>query len=174
MIRGAAAAWLALGAASAALAQPSASSDCVWQATTAPMRDAMRASLHAHGGIVDALTVDQANSLMRACRLTDTGTSTSLMIETLRGRTLVQEAEEGLKASRGLAPERLAEGWRRLTPSDRRSLGRAFDSSFNLSEPVSDALNAWALSLELSPGADRALLFDYAVGRALLDRVDVR
>jgi hypothetical protein len=168
---GALLAWAAAGVASA---EPVLASDCVWEATTAPMREAMRASLRAHGGITDALTQGEANGLMRACRLSDTSTSAFLVAATLRGRILTLEAEEGLKASRGLAPERLAEGWRRLTPADRRSLARAFGGGFIFPAPVTAALEAWAASLDIGSEADRALLLDYAVGRAQLDSLEGR
>jgi hypothetical protein len=160
-------------AVAAARAEPERASDCLWQAA-APLREGLRASLRAHGGIVDGLTDAQAAALMRTCRLSDTGASVNLIITTLRGRTLTLEAQEGLQASLKMSPSDLAAAWRRLPPPDRRALARAFNPPRPMPETLAATLDGWAASLGVQSDADRALLVDYAEGQAMLDSLDGR
>lgn len=163
-----------LAGAGAARAQAEGVSDCVWAATTPAMRDTMRAALRRHGDLLENLTDPQISGLMCACRLTNTTSIVNIVFATLRARTLILEAQEGLKASLGLDDAALGAGWRALPAADRRSLARASGGGFTLSDTASTGLSVWAASLGVRSEADQNLLFDYAVGRALMDAIGDR
>jgi hypothetical protein len=156
-----------------AAAQDNARADCIWDATPRPTRVAMHDALAAHRELIDVATVvptDQFATIHANCQLPASPDAAVLIANVLRGHVL-RDAGWLILWRQGVRQPQLDQSWLFVPVGNRMDFARFFSGGLQTKDDDAQILALMSQRLKLVSARGRTGLFDYAIGRSLLESV---